>query len=97
LINIRLTAVLGEEWPLRQVAPAPGLPYPGLPDGDSKEVDRMSRRNFKINLVALLACYALLLASLGCESVTGPDSTPSSTLSTSGGEASFSEMEGLGG
>jgi hypothetical protein len=45
----------------------------------------MSRRNFKRNLVALLACTALLLASLGCESVTGPSSTSDSSPSTSGG------------
>ena len=47
-----------------------------------KEVDRMSRRNFRKNLVALLACSALILATLGCESVTGPDSTPDNSLST---------------
>jgi hypothetical protein len=49
----------------------------------------MSRKYFRLNLVALLACTALILASLGCESVTGPDSTTDSSLSTSG-EASFS-------
>jgi hypothetical protein len=57
----------------------------------------MSRRNFKRNLVALLACTALILASLGCESVTGPSSTSDSSLSTSGDSASLSEMDGLGG
>jgi hypothetical protein len=52
----------------------------------------MSRKNFKKNLVALLACSALLLAALGCESVTGPDSTTDSSLSPSDG-ASFSEHQ----
>ena len=42
----------------------------------------MSRRNFKNNLVVLLACSALLLAALGCESVTGPTPTNDSTLSS---------------
>jgi hypothetical protein len=50
----------------------------------------MSRKNFKKNLVTLLACSALILAALGCESVTGPDSTTDSTLSPSDG-ASFAE------
>lgn len=47
----------------------------------------MSRKNFRKNLVALLACSALLLAALGCESVTGPSSTTDSSLSapTDGG------------
>jgi hypothetical protein len=58
----------------------------------------MSRRNFKRNLVALLACTALILASLGCESVTGPSSTSDSSLSTSGGSASFShDADNVGG
>ncbi len=58
----------------------------------------MSRRNFKRNLVALLACSALLLAALGCESITGPSSTTDSSLSTStDGGASFSTMENVGG
>lgn len=57
----------------------------------------MSRKNFKKNLVTLLACSALVLAALGCESVTGPDSTPDSSLSAPG-DASFSEQrDGLGG
>lgn len=50
----------------------------------------MSRRNFKKNLVALLACSALILAALGCESVTGPDSTPDNSLSTG---ASYQKMD----
>lgn len=57
----------------------------------------MSRRNFKKNLVALLACSALMLAALGCESITGPSSTTDSSLSTSNGGASFAEMENVGG
>jgi hypothetical protein len=56
----------------------------------------MSRRNFRLNLVALLACTALILASLGCESVTGPDSTTDSSLSTSGG-ANFTQSENVSG
>ena len=52
----------------------------------------MSRKNFKKNLVALLACSALILAALGCESVTGPDSTPDNSLSNSG-EASFAHTQ----
>ncbi len=56
----------------------------------------MSRKNFKKNLVALLACSALILAALGCESVTGPDSTTDSSLSTSG-EASFTKSENING
>jgi hypothetical protein len=56
----------------------------------------MSRKYFRLNLVALLACTALILASLGCESVTGPSSTTDSSLSTSG-EASFSLNDNVGG
>jgi hypothetical protein len=57
----------------------------------------MSRKNFKKNLVTLLACSALVLAALGCESVTGPDSSPDSSLSPSDG-ANFAELkEGVGG
>ena len=56
----------------------------------------MSRINFKKNLVALLACSALILAALGCESVTGPDSTPDNSLSNPG-EASFAQMENVNG
>lgn len=50
----------------------------------------MSRKNFKKNLVALLACTALILAALGCESVTGPSSPTDSSLSTPSGGASYS-------
>lgn len=56
----------------------------------------MSRKNFKKNLVTLLACSALVLAALGCESVTGPDSSPDSSLSPSG-EASFVERDNING
>jgi hypothetical protein len=56
----------------------------------------MSRTNFKKNLVALLACTALILAALGCESVTGP--TTDSNLSAPSDGANFSEQrDGLGG
>ena len=57
----------------------------------------MSRKNFKKNLVALLACSALILAALGCESVTGPDSTPDSNLSPSDGPSYVVERDGLSG
>ena len=57
----------------------------------------MSRKYFRLNFVALLACTALILAALGCESVTGPNSTPNSNLSTSGGTASFQDSELPGG
>jgi hypothetical protein len=57
----------------------------------------MSRRNFKRNLVALLACTALLLASLGCESVTGPSSTSDSSLSPSNGGPTLTERDNIGG
>lgn len=57
----------------------------------------MSRKYFRNNLVALLACTALLLAALGCESVTGPSSTTDSSLSTSGGGASYATTENVNG
>lgn len=58
----------------------------------------MSRRNFKKNLVALLACSALLLAALGCESITGPSSTTDSSLSTStDGGASTAVIDNVNG
>lgn len=57
----------------------------------------MSRKNFKKNLVALLACSALVLAALGCESVTGPSSTTDSNLSAPSDGASFSRAENVGG
>ena len=56
----------------------------------------MSRKNFRKNLVALLACSALVLAALGCESVTGP--TTDSNLSAPSDGASFAEQrEGVSG
>ncbi len=58
----------------------------------------MSRKNFKKNLVALLACSALVLAALGCESVTGPSSTTDSNLSAPSDEGSYAvEREGVNG
>ena len=58
----------------------------------------MSRKNFRKNLVALLACSALLLAALGCESVTGPSSTTDSSLSAPGGGPSTNvERDGVNG
>jgi hypothetical protein len=56
----------------------------------------MSRKYFRLNLVALLACTALIFAALGCESVTGPDSTPNSSLSTSG-DVNFTQSENVNG
>jgi hypothetical protein len=65
-----------------------------VPD-DLEEVDRMSRRNLKLNLIALLTGFALLLTALGCETVTGP--TPDNSLSNPS-EASFEkDAEGLNG
>ena len=55
----------------------------------------MSRRNLKSTLITLLACTALLLAALGCESVTGP-SSPDSSLPTSNG-ANFANTDGISG
>jgi len=48
-------------------------------------VDRMSRKNLKLNFVALLTGFALLLTALGCESgsVMGP--TPDNSLSNPSG------------
>ena len=57
----------------------------------------MSRVNFKKNLVALLACSALILAALGCESVTGPDSTPDNSLSNSNGASFSHQQDNVGG
>jgi hypothetical protein len=50
----------------------------------------MSRKNFKLNVIALLTGFALLLTALGCDSgsITGP--TPDNSLSDSSG-ASFTK------
>lgn len=57
----------------------------------------MSRKNFKLNLIALLACSALLFAALGCESVTGPSSTTDNSLSPSGGASFAEQRDGVSG
>jgi hypothetical protein len=45
----------------------------------------MSRKNLTNALITLFACTALLFAAIGCESVTGPTSSPDSSLSNSDG------------
>jgi hypothetical protein len=45
----------------------------------------MSRKNLKNALITLFACTALLFSAIGCESVTGPSSSPDSSLSNSDG------------
>jgi hypothetical protein len=57
----------------------------------------MSRKNLKLNLVTLLACTALLLTALGCESGSpmGPD--PNSTLSPSNGASFSTQADNVGG
>ncbi len=57
----------------------------------------MSRRNFKRNLVALLACSALILAALGCESVTGPTPNDSSLSAPSNGASMAVEHDNVNG
>jgi hypothetical protein len=55
----------------------------------------MSRKNFKLNFIALLTGFAILLTAIGCESVTGP--TPVNSLSNSP-EASFAhDADNVGG
>lgn len=55
----------------------------------------MSRKNLRTKLITLLACTALLLAALGCETVTGP-SSPDNSLPTSDG-ASFAQTDNVAG
>jgi hypothetical protein len=55
----------------------------------------MSRKNLRLNLMALLTGFALLLTAIGCESVTGPTPTDDG-LSNSDG-ASFHYTDGVGG
>jgi hypothetical protein len=45
----------------------------------------MSRKNLKLNFVALLTCIALLLTALGCESGSLMGPTPDSSLSNPSG------------
>jgi len=56
----------------------------------------MSRKNLKLNFVALLTGFALLLTALGCESgsVMGP--TPDNSLSNPSGP-SYTTSERVGG
>jgi hypothetical protein len=56
----------------------------------------MSRKNLKLNFVALLTGFALLLTALGCESgsVTGPN--PDNSLSNPSGP-SLTQSEGVQG
>ena len=57
----------------------------------------MSRKNFKLNAIALLTCFALLLTALGCESgsIAGP--TPDNSLSGSSGASYNHQADGVGG
>ena len=56
----------------------------------------MSRKNLKLNFVALLTCIALLLTALGCESGSLMGPTPDSSLSTPSGP-SLAETDNIGG
>jgi len=56
----------------------------------------MSRKNPRINFVALLTCIALLLTALGCESGSLMGPTPDSSLSNPSGP-SYVEKDGRGG
>jgi hypothetical protein len=56
----------------------------------------MSRRNLKINFVALLTGFALLLTALGCESGSLVGPTPDNSLSNPSGP-SLAETEGIAG
>jgi len=64
---------------------------------DPEEVDRMSRKNLKLNLVALLTGFALLLTALGCESGALMGPTPDNSLSAPEGASFSHEHDGLGG
>jgi len=57
----------------------------------------MSRKNLKLNFVALLTGFALLLTALGCESgsVMGP--TPDNSLSNPSGPSYAMDKEGVNG
>jgi hypothetical protein len=56
----------------------------------------MSRKDQKLNFVALLTCIALLLTALGCESGSLMGPTPDSSLSTPSGPV-YHEKDGLNG
>jgi len=57
----------------------------------------MSRKNLKLNFVALLTGLALLLTAYGCESgsITGP--TPDNSLSNPSGPAYTTSHDGVNG
>ena len=57
----------------------------------------MSRKNLKINFVALLTCIALLLTALGCESGSLMGPTPDSSLSNPSGPSYIADHDGVGG
>jgi len=56
----------------------------------------MSRKNLRLNLVAILTSLALLLAALGCESGSLMGPTPDSSLSTPSGP-SLTQSESVNG
>ena len=57
----------------------------------------MSRKNLKLNLIALLTGFALLLTAFGCESgsITGP--THDNSLSAPQGASFTNQADGVGG
>ena len=63
---------------------------------DPEEVDGMSRRNLKLNFVALLTGFALLLTALGCESGSLLGPTPDNNPSNPSGPA-YQTEDGING
>ena len=57
----------------------------------------MSRKNPKLNFVALLTCIALLLTALGCESGSLMGPTPDSSLSNPSGPSHTVDRDGVNG
>jgi hypothetical protein len=57
----------------------------------------MSRKNLKLNLVALLTGFALLLTALGCESGSLMGPTPDNSLSAPDGASNTVDHDGVGG
>ena len=57
----------------------------------------MSRKNLKLNFVALLTGIALLLTALGCESGSLMGPTPDSSLSNPSGPSLTQTADGLNG
>ena len=57
----------------------------------------MSRKNLKLNFVALLTGFALLLTALGCESGSLMGPTPDNSLSAPSGPVNTMDKDGING